>query len=59
MQKLTEPQRIVLSTMEDRNAEAIWFKRRWWFREELKRAPELAARMLTPQVLAVGPYWPL
>jgi hypothetical protein len=56
---LTEAQRIVLSEMQDRNAEAIWFDGRWRFRDEISQDPELAEMMLTPNVLGVGPYWPL
>lgn len=59
MDNLTEAQRIVLSEMQDRNAEAIWFGGRWRFRDEISQDPELAEMMLTQNVLCAGPYWPL
>ena len=59
MDNLTEAQRIVLSEMQDRNAEAIWFDGRWRFQDEISQDSELAEKMLAPNVLGVGPYWPL
>jgi hypothetical protein len=56
---LTEAQRIVLSEIQGRNAEAIWFDGRWRFRDEIGQDPELAEMMLTPNVLCAGAYWPL
>jgi hypothetical protein len=59
MQNLTEAQRITLAEMEARNAQAIWFELRWWFRGEIREDPEVAERIVAADVFASALYWPL
>ena len=59
MQNLTEAQRIAISEMEARNAEAIWFELRWWFRDDVREDADAAERMVSANVFASTLYWPL